>query len=92
MIYDILRILHRRRGYREVSALIIQELTKRSQERMDRTLTEAYEQGLAQGVNAEELKSATQKMIENVNEILAKENARRIKQWTDSILEAEDKL
>jgi hypothetical protein len=92
VIYDILRILHRRRRYREVSALIIQVLTKRSQERMDRTLTEAYEQGLAQGVNAEELKSATQKMIENVNEILAKENARRIKQWTDSILEAEDKL
>jgi membrane-associated HD superfamily phosphohydrolase len=90
VIYDILRFMHRRRRYREVSALIISELTKRSQERLDRTLTEAYEKGLTQGVPQEELKSVTQKMIENVNEILAKENARRIHQWSMAILDAEE--
>jgi hypothetical protein len=92
VIYDLFRLVHRRRRYREVSVLIIQEITRKSQERMDRSLTEAYQQGLAKGIDSDQLKQTTQKMVDAVNEVLSKENARRIRQWTESILEEEEKL
>jgi hypothetical protein len=91
MIYNFLKFLHRHRRYREVSNLIIGIITAESQKRLDKTLSDAYTKARAQGAKEEDLKAFNQKLVDDANAFLAKENGIRVRQWTDSILDAEEK-
>ena len=91
MIYEFLSFLHRGRRYREISQLIIPIVTSQSQARVDRTLTDLYEKSIAAGAKPEEAKAFGQQAIDQINEKLAEENAKRIKQWTEAILAEETK-
>jgi len=91
MIYELLRHLHRARRYREISNLIAGSVTATSLERVEKTLQDAYLKSVAQGANPEDLKSFNQQLIDQVNELLAKENGVRVRQWTEAILEAEER-
>ena len=89
MIYDLLKFLHRRRRYREVSNLLIGILTTESQKRLDKTLSDAYTKARAQGAKEEDIKGFNQKLVDDANAFLAKENGVRIRDWTNAILDAE---
>lgn len=91
MIYDLLRSYHRARRYRQVSALITQAITHESLERVDKTLIDAYSKATAQGAAPEDIKKFDQGLIDKVNNVLSKENAIRVRQWTEAILEEEEK-
>lgn len=90
MIYDLFRAYHRAKRYRQVSALITQAITQESLERVDKTLIDAYSKATAQGAAPEDLKKFDQGLIDKVNNILSRENAVRIKQWTEAILSEEE--
>lgn len=92
MIYDLLRAYHRARRYREVSALITQAMTQESLERVDKTLVDAYSKATAQGAAPEDIKKFDQGLIDKVNNVLSQENAIRIRQWTEAILEQEQRI
>jgi hypothetical protein len=91
MILDLLAYLRRVRRYREVSNLIMQTITEQSQLRVDKSLSEAYLKAHAAGASEEQMKGFDQKFIDLINEKLSAENAVRIRQWTNAILNEEDK-
>jgi hypothetical protein len=91
MIYQFFAFLHRVRRYREISQSILGIITSQSQARVDKTLTDLYEKSIAAGAKPEEARSFTQAKIDEIHEVLAKENAKRVRQWTEAILEAEEK-
>lgn len=95
MILEAWKHMGRIERYREISKLVIPIITEQSQERIDKTLTEAYMQATAQGAPPEakqNLDANMQALINKANEVMAKENALRIKQWTTAILEEEERL
>jgi hypothetical protein len=91
VIYELLAFLHRRRRYQIVSELLIPIITKETQARLDKTLTDAYEKSLAQGASPEEARGFSQDLVNKVNELLARENGLRVRQWTEAILDMEEK-
>lgn len=91
MIYELLRGWHRAQRYREISNRIVGIITKESQERVDKTLIDAYTKATAQGADPEEIKKFDQNLIDKVNSVLSKENAIRVRQWTEAIIEEEEK-
>lgn len=95
MIYELWSQLRRARRYREISQQIVPIITDQSQQRIDKTLTEAYMQATSQQAPAEAKENLNQNMqalIDKANEVMAKENAFRIKQWTVAILEEEERF
>lgn len=90
MIYDLLRTYHRARRYRQVSALITEAMTRESLERVDKTLVDAYSKATAQGASLEDAKKFDQSLIDKVNNVLSRENAIRVRQWTEAILAEEE--
>lgn len=91
MIYEILRSWHRAKRYREVSALITGLLTVESLKRLDKTLMDAYSKATAQGAAPDEIKKFDQTLIDKVNAVLSRENAVRIREWTEAILAEEER-
>lgn len=91
MIYELLGFLHRRRRYREISAQITAIITSQSQARVDRTLTDLYERSVAAGAKPDEAKAFGQQKIDEIQERLAAENALRVRQWTEALLDQEAK-
>src|SRR5215475_10002535 len=77
--------------YRTLSAAIAPAITAESLKRVDKTLVEAYSRATAQGATPEDLKKFDQNLIDKTNEVLSKENGRRVRQWTLAILEAEQR-
>jgi 16S rRNA C1402 (ribose-2'-O) methylase RsmI len=91
MIYELLRGYHRAKRYREISNHIVGIITAESQHRVDKTLMDAYAKATAQGADPEEIKKFNQGLIDKVNDHMSRENAVRIRQWTEAILEEEQK-
>jgi hypothetical protein len=91
VIYELLRGWHRARRYREISDLIVGIITKESQERVDKTLMDAYAKATAQGADPEKIKEFNQSLIDKVNAHLAMENAVRVREWTEAILAEEER-
>jgi hypothetical protein len=92
MLLELLALIRRRRRYQRLSELIAPIITEASQQRVDKTLVDAYSKAVAQGATPEDLKKFNQSMIDKTNEVLAKENGFRIRQWTEAILEEENKF
>lgn len=95
MILEAARHMGRIQRYREITKLIIPIITQQSQERVDKTLTEAYMQATSQQAPPEakeNLNANMQALIDKANEVMAKENAFRIKQWTTAILDEEERF
>jgi hypothetical protein len=91
MIYEALSFARRAKRYREISKLVTPIVTSQSQARVDRTLTDLYEKSIAAGAKPEEAKAFGQQAIDQINEKLAAENAKRVRQWTEAILAEEEK-
>ena len=91
MIYELLRAWRRAKRYREISDLIVGIVTKESQDRVDKTLMDAYAKATAQGADPEKITKFNQDLIDKVNQHLAKENAIRVREWTEAILAEEEK-
>jgi hypothetical protein len=91
MLLELLTLYQRRRRYRRLSEIIAPVITEASQQRVDKTLTDAYSKATAQGASPEDIKNFNQTVINKANEVLAKENALRIRQWTEAILDEEQK-
>jgi hypothetical protein len=95
MIYELWTHLRRAKRYRRISEQITRIITEGSQERVDKTLTEAYVQATAQQAPPEakqNLDRNMQALIDKANDLMSKENARRIRQWTTAILEEEERF
>jgi len=92
VIYELLRHLNRARRYREISALVTGVITHESQQRVEKTLQDAYQKAIAQGAKPEDAKGFNQGLIDSINELLAAENGKRVRQWTMSILEEEERF
>lgn len=95
MILEVARHMGRIQRYREITKLIIPIITEQSQERVDKTLTEAYMQATSQQAPPEakeNLNANMQALIDKANEVMAKENAFRIRQWTNAILDEEERF
>lgn len=92
MLLELLALCRRRRRYQRLSEVIAPTITAASQQRVDKTLTDAYSKATAQGATPEDLKAFNQTVINKANEVLAKENAVRIRQWTEAIIEEENKF
>jgi hypothetical protein len=78
--------------YREVSRAIAAVITSASLGRVDKTLIDAYSKATAQGASPQDLKRFDQAFIDKINEALSRENALRVRQWTEAILEEESKM
>ena len=91
MIYELLRGWYRAKRYREISDRIVAIITEESQERVDKTLMDAYAKATAQGADPEEVKKFNQGLIDKVNNHLSKENAVRVREWTEAILAEEER-
>lgn len=81
----------RARRYREVSAQVTEIITQHSQQRVSRTLADAYLKATGQG-STDEDRQKFGTHIADVHIILSKDNASRIRQWTESILEEEERF
>lgn len=92
MLLELLALSRRRRRYQRLSEIIAPTITAASQARVDKTLIDAYSKATAQGASAEDIKSFSQNVIDKANEVLAKENALRIRQWTQAIIEEENRF
>lgn len=95
MIYEFWSHLRRVKRYREISNQIIKIITEQSQRRVDTTLTEAYVKATAQESPAEakqHLDLNMQALINKANDVMSKENAMRIRQWTIAILDEEERF
>jgi aminoglycoside phosphotransferase family enzyme len=95
MIYELWTHLRRSRRYRRISQQITGIITEQSQLRVDKTLTEAYMKATSQQSPPElkqHLDLNMQALIDKANEVMSKENAFRIKQWTTAILEEEERF
>jgi hypothetical protein len=95
MIYTLWTQLRRAKRYREISAQIIPLITHETQRRLDVTLTEAYAKLTAEQSPPEvkqNFKLNMQALIDKSNEVLAKENALRVRQWSTAILEEEERF
>lgn len=90
MIYELLRGWHRAKRYREISDRIAEIITAESLKRVDKTLMDAYSKATAQGADPEAIKQFNQGLIDKVNQHLAKENAVRVREWTEAILAEEE--
>jgi hypothetical protein len=87
--------VRRAKRYREISGQIAGIITEQSQQRVDKTLTEAYTKATAQMAPPElkqHLDLNMQALIDKANDVMSKENAFRIKQWTTAILEEEERF
>jgi hypothetical protein len=91
VIYELLCAWRRAKRYREISDLIVGIVTKESQDRVDKTLMDAYAKATAQGADPEKITKFNQDLIDKVNQHLAKENAIRVREWTEAILAEEEK-
>jgi hypothetical protein len=91
VIFEFISYVRRARRYREIANLITGVITHQTQERVEKTLQDAYQKSIAQGATPEDAKAFNQRLIDQINELLAKENGTRIRQWTEAILEAEEK-
>lgn len=91
MILEFLAYRRRLRRYRQLSEVLAPVLTRASLERVDKTLVDAYSKATAQGATPEDLAKFNQGLIDKTNEVLARENAVRIRQWTEAILAEERK-
>jgi len=92
MILELLSLLNRRRRYERISELITPIITAQSQQRVDRTLSEAYVKATAQGADPEEIKKFDQHLIDKINEKLSIENAKRIREWAETIIDQEERF
>lgn len=95
MLYELWTHLRRAKRYREISEQIIRIITEGSQERIDKTLTEAYMQATSQQSPPEakaNLDMNMQALINKANEVMSRENAMRIRQWTTAILDEEERF
>jgi hypothetical protein len=90
MIYQILRHLRREKRYRQISQQITEPITQYHLRRLDKTLTDAYVESTKEGSTKEQQKAFNQLFIDKASEALARENAVRIRQWTEAILEQEE--
>lgn len=81
-------ILQRR--YRRIAELITPVLTLESQRRFDATMQDAYSKAMAGGASQEEINQASAAMGERAHAYASRENAKRIRQWTEEILAAEE--
>jgi hypothetical protein len=90
MIYEILRHLRREKRYRQISKEVTEAITEYNLRRLDKTLTEAYVESTKEGSTKEQQKAFNQLFIDKASEALARENAVRIRQWTEAILEQEE--
>ena len=90
LLLESLRYGLRARRYREISAQIIEVLTRETQVRIARTLADAYLKATAQDSTDEDRKKFSAH-IGQVNMIMGKDNAARIRQWTLYILEEEER-
>lgn len=87
--------LRRVKRYRQISKQITRIITEQSQQRVDKTLTEAYMQATAQQSPPEakqHLDMNMQALINKANDVMSKENAMRIRQWTTAILDEEERF
>jgi len=91
MIFELLSAWHRGRRYREISNRIVEAITIESQHRLDRTLVDAYARSTREGATEDDKKGFNQGAIERANDILSRENAKRVRQWTEAILDEEIK-
>lgn len=94
MMNEFFRILFRAqrlKRYQEISDKIAGIITAESQGRVDKTLMDAYSKATAQGADPEEIKRFNQGLIDKVNDHLSRENAVRVRQWTEAILAEEEK-
>ncbi|SRR5260221_1777993 len=81
----------RAQRYREISSKVTEIITRETQMRLGRSLADAYLKATGQGSSEEDRKNfATQ--IGNVNFIMSKENANRIREWTVAILDEEERF
>jgi DNA-binding GntR family transcriptional regulator len=79
--------------YRRIADLVTPLITHESLRRLDATLEELRAKALASSKDAQELNQHFhQGIIDKVNEILSVENAWRIRQWTQKILDEENAL
>lgn len=85
------RRAQRAKRYHEISDRIVAIITAESQHRVDKTLMDAYAKATAQGADPENIKKFDQSLIDKVNDHMAKENAVRVRQWTEAILEEEER-
>jgi hypothetical protein len=81
-------ILQRR--YWRIAALITPVLTIESQRRLDLTMQEGYAKAVASGASQEEINQVSAAMGERAHAFASRENAKRIRQWTEEILAAEE--
>lgn len=95
MILEAAKHMGRIQRYREISKVLIPIITEQSQQRIDKTLTEAYMQATSQQAPEEakqNLDLNMQALINKANEVMSKENALRIRQWTQAILDEEERF
>jgi DNA-binding GntR family transcriptional regulator len=79
--------------YRRIADLIAPLITHESLRRLDATLEELRAKAMASSKDATQLNQRFhQGIIDKVNELLATENAWRIRQWTQKILDEENSL
>lgn len=76
--------------YRRIAELITPILTAESQRRLDVTMQDGYSKALAAGATQEAINQASAAMGERAHAFASVENAKRIRQWTEAILEAEE--
>lgn len=81
----------RAQRYREISSKVTEIITRETQVRMGRSLADAYLKATGQG-SPEEDKKQFASHIGQVNFIMAKENANRIREWTSAIMEEEERF
>jgi hypothetical protein len=76
--------------YRRLSDLIAPIITAESQRRLDATLSDLRAKAVAASQTQQDLqRHFSQAHIDKANELLAAENAWRIRQWTEKILDEE---
>jgi hypothetical protein len=78
------------RRYRRIADLITPVLTLESQRRLDATMQDAYSKAMAGGATQEALNQASAAMGERAHSFASRENAKRIRQWTEEILATEE--
>jgi hypothetical protein len=78
---------HRR--YRQVSDLVTNVLTLEAQRRLQATMEDAYSKAIAAGATQEQISGSLGAMGDKAHAYAAVENAKRIGQWTEAILETE---
>ena len=92
MIFELLAQARRRKRYERYAELLAPIITAESQRRLDATLSDARSKAIATGKTPEEVAGQFgQAVIDRANDLLSRENAVRIRQWTEAILDAENK-